>query len=114
MSFFVVGNLGDSVAEIADGQLVANTSGVLEEPVGTTVTALLDHVFGTTQGNVLERGAAGWTTTPQRPSPVINAHLAPYNATGNGTTDDSAAIQAAANALSPIGGTVYLPATGFA
>lgn len=42
-------------------------------------------------------------------SPVINAKDSPYNATGDGTTDDKVAIQAALNAC-PIGGNVVLPA----
>ena len=36
-----------------------------------------------------------------------------YGATGNGTTDDTAAIQSAVNALSSTGGTVYLPAGSY-
>jgi len=40
----------------------------------------------------------------------LNVMDAPFNATGNGTTDDTAAIQAAISALGSGGGTVYLPA----
>lgn len=40
---------------------------------------------------------------------VINVTASPYNATGNGTTDDSAAIQAAINAITNTGGTIYFP-----
>ena len=40
----------------------------------------------------------------------LNVMDAPFNATGNGTTDDTAAIQAAIDALGSGGGVVYLPA----
>ncbi len=39
----------------------------------------------------------------------INVKHAPYNARGNGSTDDTAAIQAALNAVPSTGGNVYLP-----
>lgn len=38
----------------------------------------------------------------------------PFLAVGDGVTDDTAAIQAAANSLAATGGTLYLPATGHA
>jgi hypothetical protein len=52
------------------------------------------NVYGVTLANLL-----GW----------LNVQAPPYNATGNGTTDDTAAIQAALNAVPANGGTVYLP-----
>jgi hypothetical protein len=39
----------------------------------------------------------------------VNVKDPPYNATGDGTTDDTTAIQAAINALPARGGTVYFP-----
>ena len=39
----------------------------------------------------------------------INVSDAPYHAVGNGVTDDGAAIQAALNALGPLGGVVMIP-----
>lgn len=44
---------------------------------------------------------------------VLNVQAPPYNAVGNGTTDDTAAIQAALNAA-PLGGRVFLPAATYA
>jgi hypothetical protein len=41
--------------------------------------------------------------------PPIYTNVKQYGATGNGTTDDTAAIQAAINALSSTGGVVFLP-----
>lgn len=43
------------------------------------------------------------------PRPWVDVTAAPYSATGDGSTDDYAAIQAAINALSSSGGTVYFP-----
>jgi hypothetical protein len=40
----------------------------------------------------------------------LNVKASPYNARGNGSTDDSAAFQAAINAAAVSGGTVYVPA----
>jgi hypothetical protein len=42
---------------------------------------------------------------------TVNVQAPPYNATGDGVTDDTAAIQAAINDVcgSAVGGTVYLP-----
>jgi hypothetical protein len=54
------------------------------------------------QGTLNARGVTDW----------INAAAAPYGATGDGTTDDAASIQAALNAC-PAGGVVYLPAKVF-
>lgn len=56
----------------------------------------------TVQGTLNARGVTDW----------INAAAAPYGATGDGTTDDAASIQAALNAC-PAGGVVYLPAKTF-
>jgi hypothetical protein len=57
---------------------------------------MVANVYGLTLTNLL-----GW----------INVQAPPYNATGNGTTDDTAAIQSAiAAAQAAGGGTVYFPA----
>jgi len=52
----------------------------------------------------------GYQTQLQAPAAFINAAAPPYNATGNGTTDDTAAIKAAIAALPANGGIVFLPA----
>jgi glucan 1,3-beta-glucosidase len=43
-------------------------------------------------------------------SSFINAKLAPYNAAGNGATDDTAALQAAVNAAASSGRVLWIPA----
>jgi Pectate lyase superfamily protein len=48
------------------------------------------------------------------PNGVFNVKSPPYNAAGNGTTDDTAAIQAAVNAaIAAKGGTIYFPAGNY-
>ena len=46
------------------------------------------------------------------PAPVFDVRNPPYNATGNGTTNDTAAIQAAINDCAGTGGSVYLGGSG--
>ena len=53
-------------------------------------------------------GSAWAPATPAQPSPWFN--VLNYGAVGNGTTDDTAAIQSAANAACAVGGTLYFPA----
>ena len=54
------GNL--SFAAIAARYLLANNTGSTAIPTAVTLTALLDGVFGTTQGSVLYRGASAWAS----------------------------------------------------
>jgi hypothetical protein len=49
-----------SLAAIANGSLLANTSGASAAPIPTTVSLLLDSVFGSARGDVLYRAASGW------------------------------------------------------
>lgn len=45
---------------IADGGIISNISGGSARPVDNTMSAILDHVFSSTQGSVLYRGASLW------------------------------------------------------
>jgi hypothetical protein len=49
---------------IANNDLLANTSGAAAEPVGTSLSALIDSAIGSTRGALLERGAASWALLP--------------------------------------------------
>jgi hypothetical protein len=49
-----------SLAPIASGNVLANTSGSSAAPIPTAVSLLLDTVFGSARGDVLYRGASGW------------------------------------------------------
>jgi len=71
--------------------------------------------FGSTAG----AGLVGFSHASSYPASTVGATLrargicvkdAPYNATGDGSTDDQAAIQAAIDAASATGGAVYFPA----
>ena len=55
------------------------------------------------EGNIIASGGGGSAS-----SAFVNV-VADFNATGNGTTDDSTAIQNALNSLSTTGGIIYFP-----
>jgi hypothetical protein len=53
------------MATAADGTIKSNISGSTAVPSDNTITAVLDKLFGTTQGSVIYRGASTWgTLTP--------------------------------------------------
>lgn len=47
---------------IADGEIFSNISGSSNSPVGNSLTSILDHVVGNTQGSILYRNASDWTS----------------------------------------------------
>jgi hypothetical protein len=49
-----------ALAAIADGDVLANTSGGSAAPVATTISTVIDHALGNTQGDVLYRNSSGW------------------------------------------------------
>ena len=77
------------------------------------------QTFGGTPAIVVPAGAGNgyiWTSDAdgngswQPAAPLAWVNVKSYGATGNGVTDDSAAIQDAINAASAVSGTVYVPA----
>jgi hypothetical protein len=52
---------GGGLASIANNTVLGNISGGTATPTATTPTALLDSVFGSTQGMILFRNASAWT-----------------------------------------------------
>lgn len=50
------------LASIANNSFLANASGSSSTPVSTLLSAFLDVVFGSAQGNMAYRGASAWTT----------------------------------------------------
>jgi len=51
-----------SLAQIADSNLLANTSGAAAAPIATTISQLLDHAISLTRGAILYRSGTGWTS----------------------------------------------------
>ena len=97
-----------SLASIADGDVLANTSGGSAAPVPTALSAWLDHVLGSTRGDLIFRGATGWAALAAGTATnVLTSNGAgtdpSWNAAGggggsslivksNGVTVDSAAV----------------------
>jgi hypothetical protein len=50
-----------SLAPIASNYILANATGSSAAPSGTTLSAILDGSFSSTQGSILYRGASNWT-----------------------------------------------------
>jgi hypothetical protein len=49
------------LATIADKTALGNVSGSSAVPTSTTITAILNALFGSTQGSIFYRGASGWS-----------------------------------------------------
>lgn len=77
-------------------QMIADIGG--SAPTDSTLQDLM-----LTYGLAVAGGGAGGSGT------FFNVKDAPFNATGNGVTDDTAAIQSAINAAEDVAGTVYFP-----
>jgi len=77
-----------SLANIANNQLLANTSGGAAAPTGTSLSALIDGAIGNSQGSVLYRGAGGWTAL----APGVNGQF--LQTTGAGSNPQWAAAGA--------------------
>ena len=53
-----------SLAPIASNYILANATGSSAAPSGTTLSAILDGSFSSTQGAILYRGASSWSALP--------------------------------------------------
>lgn len=92
---------GASTVTLDNAYLHAATAGLYDDGTNTTV------VYGSTI--VTNTGATTSTTRTARPPLIDWVNAKQRGATGDGTTDDTAVIQAALTAAQP-GDTVYLPA----
>lgn len=52
------------MATMADGTIKSNVSGGVAAPSDNTISAVMDKLFGTAQGNIVYRGASGWVSLP--------------------------------------------------
>jgi len=63
-----------SLAAVADGDILANITGSTAAPSGNTLTAVIDHVFGSAEGDILQRGASAWQVlTPGTSGQVLTS-----------------------------------------
>ena len=90
-SFTVTGGAQLQLHTITDGDLLANISGGAAHPIPNTLTAYLDYVLGSTEGNILQRGASAWQVlAPGTVGQVLTsggaAALNSWGAGGSGTT----------------------------
>ena len=80
-----------SIASIASGDILGNSSGSSASPQGTTLSSIIDTAMGSTVGNILYRSTGGWTSlTPGTIGQVLQtqgAGAAPIwgSTTGTGT-----------------------------
>lgn len=103
-----------SLANIANNDFLANTSGSSAAPVATTLTAYLDSVLGTSSGAVVYRGTGGWTTFNLdnaiqgiyvKPSATLaTAAALPANTYSNGSSGVGATLTATSNAALTVDG----------
>jgi hypothetical protein len=103
-----------SLANIANNDFLANTSGGSAPPIPTTLSTYLDSVLGASTGMVVYRGGGGWTTfnldvaiqgIAVKPSATVaTAAALPSNTYSNGTSGVGATLTATANGALTVDG----------
>lgn len=51
---------GSGLPSISSGDILSNITGSSAQPIGNTLSATLDFVFGMAEGSILQRGASTW------------------------------------------------------
>src|SRR5262245_66288353 len=77
---------------LPSGSVVGNASASVGAATSTTLTALFDRVFASTQGATLSRGASGWQ------GEVRTIYAEDYGVVGDGTTINTTNVQLAETA----------------
>jgi hypothetical protein len=67
-----------SLDQVADGEIFSNVSGNTAIPTGNTLTEVLDHSLGNTQGSLIYRDATSWNSI----LPGTNGQVLRTNGTG--------------------------------
>lgn len=96
---------GATTVTLDNAYLHANTAGLYDDGTSTTISLGANIVTAA--------GATTATARTLRPRTVDWVNVKQRGATGDGATDDTAAIQAAITSLGSQGGTVYLPAGSY-
>lgn len=102
---FTVTSNALALANIASGNLLANSSSGSAEPTSSTLTALIDRALGSAQGSVLNRGASSWSATP---TPTLGSSGTVGSLTLGNLTSGTVTLQAVTGALGTV--TASLPA----
>jgi hypothetical protein len=64
----ITGSGSLSLGNISNLNILANTTGSTNPPSGNTLSAILDAIYGTSQGQVLYRGASVWSSLALGPA----------------------------------------------
>ncbi len=88
---------GAPLTAISNDEVLANISGATALPTGHTLTAILDAIFGSTEGNTLQRGATSWQVL----APGTSGYV--LTSQGSGALNHWAALPASGTTISGVG-----------
>jgi hypothetical protein len=102
----VTGNLPNAnLSTMASGTVLANSSAGSATPTASTATSWFDRAYCSTVGYIIARTTGGWVCSNNIP---VNARW--IGATGNGSTDDTTALQSCITTAAGLHGSCYIPA----
>ena len=107
-----------SLAPIASNYILANATGSSAAPSGTTLSAILDGSFSSTQGAILYRSASNWSALPPGTSGQIlqtggaGSNPSWFTVTGTGTVTSIATGTGLTGGPITTSGTISIATTG--
>ena len=107
-----------SLAPIASNYILANATGSSAAPSGTTLSAILDGSFSSTQGAILYRSASNWSALPPGTSDQIlqtggaGSNPSWFTVTGTGTVTSIATGTGLTGGPITTSGTISIATTG--